>query len=283
MKALKQTKPGKFPGFFFPLLLALLCPDVFAQNDAARLIIIIDDIGNNRKLGQRTVDLPGPLNLAFLPHTPFARTLATDAFEQGHSIMLHSPMANTNGADLGPGGLTETMSTEELQNTLKDNIAAIPHVEGVNNHMGSLLTQNPDAMDQIMKVIQQHGLFFVDSLTTPASVALQRAHQHGLPALERDVFLDHEATPEAIHRQFERAVSLAQRRGMAVLIGHPYPETLDYLEANLNTLGQRNIRLHKVSQYLYDRLWNPRQLPASRYQLRPYQHGFHPHPISANP
>jgi polysaccharide deacetylase 2 family uncharacterized protein YibQ len=238
---------------------------------SAELLLIIDDIGNNHRLGKRTIGLPGPLNLAFLPHTPYAAALAEDAFSAGHGILLHAPMANEKGARLGPGALTSGMDQASLQQTLTDNLAAIPHVQGMNNHMGSLLTQQPDAMRWVMQIAQQQGLFFVDSLTSPKSVALEQAKAAGIPALERDVFLDNDIRPQALQRQFGQALHLAKRRGYAVLIGHPYPETLDFLARELPALGIRNIRLTRIDEFLQQRLWQPLESPAlapSRYLLR---------------
>jgi len=267
---LNQVKPGWLPGFFFALTLLFTPLCSYAGDNPAALILIIDDIGNNRKLGQRTVNLPGPLNLAFLPHTPFARTLANSAYEAGHTVMLHTPMANKADAKLGPGGMTTDMDKQQWQQTLIDNLAAIPHVQGVNNHMGSLLTEQRDAMSAVMEALLQQGMFFVDSLTTPKSVASLQAKTTGLPHLQRDVFLDHVVTPEAIERQFNKAIKLAKNRGLAVVIGHPYTETLDFLEKKLGNLSQDGIALHSAQQYLYDRLWNDITTPASRYQLLPF-------------
>ena len=239
---------------------------------AADLLIIIDDVGNNRALGQRTLALPGPLNLAFLPHTPYAASLASEAYALGHGILLHAPMANEQGARLGPGGLYPDMDAATLQQTLRDNIAAIPHVQGVNNHMGSLLTQQADAMRLSMDVIAEAGLYFVDSLTSPNSVALQQAQLAGIPALERDVFLDNDLRPQALQAQFDEAVRLAKRRGHAVLIGHPYPQTLAFLEAALPRLAEQQVRLQRLDHYLQRPLWQRFQqlpLPVSRYLLQP--------------
>lgn len=264
------SKLGWLPGFFFSLTLLLQSSNSQSGDTMANLIIVIDDIGNNRKLGQRTVNLPGPLNLAFLPHTPFAKRLAERAHQQGHSIMLHTPMANKNAAKLGPGGMTENMTTQQWRTILEDNLHAIPHVQGVNNHMGSLLTENSKAMATVMHTLQQRGLFFIDSLTTANSVARQQAQLAGLPNLQRDIFLDHDVTPEAISGQFNKAIKLAKQRGIAVVIGHPYPETLDFLEGKLDNLSQNGIRLHSAHQYLYDRLWKAVPTPSSRYQLQPF-------------
>lgn len=238
---------------------------------AAQLLVIIDDIGNNHALGQRTLQLPGPLNLAFLPHTPHARSLASEAYQHGHGILLHAPMANEQGAKLGPGGLYPDMDAATLQQTLRDNLAAIPHVQGVNNHMGSLLTQDPDAMAAIMPVIASTGLYFVDSLTSPHSVALQQAILAGIPALERDVFLDNDLSPTALQRQFAKAVARARQRGYAVLIGHPYPETLTFLQQALPALTGQQVHLQRIDQFLQQRLWQkfyPLPSPPSRYLLQ---------------
>lgn len=237
---------------------------------AAQLLLIIDDVGNNRALGQQTLALPGPLNLAFLPHTPHARSLASQAFQQGHGILLHAPMANEQGAKLGPGGLYPDMDAATLQQTLRDNLAAIPHVQGVNNHMGSLLTQNTEAMAALMPVIAEAGLYFVDSLTNPNSVALEQAMLAGIPALERDVFLDNDLRPAALQRQFGQAVALARERGYAVLIGHPYPETLAFLRTALPALAVQQVQLQRIDQFLQQRLWQRfyPPLPPSRYLLQ---------------
>lgn len=237
---------------------------------AATLLIIIDDLGNNRALGERTLALPGPISVAILPYTPFAKTLAQHAHRRGHGVMLHAPMANDHGAKLGPGALTADMSATQLQQVLADALHSVPFVTGVNNHMGSLLTRRHDSMRAVMQGLSSHGLFFVDSLTSADSVALQQALAQRLPALRRDVFLDHNINRTAIRRQFERAVELAQQRGYAVLIGHPYPESLKVLEQELPKLVQRGVMLQRVDQFLQQRLWQrwPSSARRSRYQLQ---------------
>lgn len=236
----------------------------------ADLFIVIDDVGNSRTLGQRTVDLPGPLNLAFLPFTPHARSLAQAAFLRGHDILLHAPMANEHGNALGPGALTANMDQAALQSTLRQSLAAIPHVQGVNNHMGSLLTQRAEAMEWVMQVVQDQQLYFIDSLTSAQSVAAQTARAQGIPTLKRDVFLDNELHTQALDQQFKQAIRIAKRRGYAVLIGHPYKETLDYLAKALPRLNEQGVRLRSLSDVLQRNPWQDFLEPKlpSRYWLR---------------
>ena len=233
------------------------------------LIIIIDDVGNNGPLGERAIALPGPVTLAFLPHTPHAKRLANEAAKNNKGVMLHAPMANATGAALGPGALTQEMSSEELQKTLAESLDAIPHVQGVNNHMGSVLTADHIAMKSVMEVVQQRGLYFIDSLTNPMSVAEKEALQAGILTDRRDVFLDNDRSLDGLFNQFQRAMDIAKRKGSAILIGHPYPETLDFLEVVLPELIASNeVIITRADQHLQEEAWLAPVRTADETELR---------------
>ena len=196
------------------------------------------------------------MTLAFLPHTPHAKRLANEAAKNNKGVMLHAPMANATGAALGPGALTQDMSPEELQKTLTESLDSIPHVQGVNNHMGSVLTADHIAMKSVMEVVQQRGLYFIDSLTNPMSVAEKEALQAGILTDRRDVFLDNDRSLEGLFKQFQRAIDIAERNGSAILIGHPYPETLDFLEVVLPELIASNeVIITRADQHLQEEAW----------------------------
>ncbi len=216
----------------------------------ARIAIIIDDIGYSLKNGLRAARLPANLTLAVLPHTPNGVALAKLGFKSGKEIMLHTPMANTRGLPLDKGALTDAMDQDTFLTTLRGNLSSIPHISGVNNHMGSQLTQNPQAMHWLMTELKQQGLFFIDSRTSADSLALATAIDNRLPSGERDVFLDHERNSEQITRQFDYLIRLAKRQGQALAIGHPYPETLALLEQRLPLLEDENIQLVPASSLL---------------------------------
>ena len=215
-----------------------------------RLVIILDDIGYSAEAGERAVNLPGAVTYAVLPFTPHGQALARLAHASGKEVMLHAPMSNLAGMALGEGGLTLTLTEEEFVQTLRAAIADIPHVVGVNNHTGSELTAAEQPMQWVMRELKAQGLFFVDSMTTGKSVAEKVAIDNQVPALKRHVFLDNEATPEAIDHEFQRALSIARQQGFAVAIGHPYPETLDYLEQAIGQLSAHNITLVPASALL---------------------------------
>lgn len=214
--------------------------------------IIIDDIGYNLPAGMRAIGLPGAIAYAFLPHTPHAGDLARLAHGFDKEVILHAPMQSiTDNHLLGPGALTLDMSEQEFAQTLHEDLESIPHVIGINNHMGSLLTQHPGHMVWLMRELGRRGdLFFVDSLTTERSVVSQVADEHRIPTLRRDIFLDAERNPRHISGQFYRLVDLAHRQGYALGIGHPYPETLRVLERMLPQLESLNVNLIPLSEQI---------------------------------
>lgn len=212
--------------------------------------IIIDDIGDRLGPGQAVVALPGPVACAFLPHTPHAASLARAAHAAGKEVMLHLPLQSTDNDPLGPGGITLDMDRAQFDRVLAADLAAIPHVSGVNNHMGSLLTRHPGHMTWLMQALAGRGLFFVDSRTTPLTVALQMAREVGVPALRRHVFLDHDPSPAAVAEQFDRLVALARRDGQAIAIGHPYGSTLAVLRARLPGLKADGVDLIPIRDML---------------------------------
>lgn len=231
-------------------LLLLLSSLVSANNQSVRIAIIIDDIGNNLKLGQRAVDLPGALTLSVLPHTPVAKRLARAGHYAGKQIMLHAPMSNNHQKRLGPGALTETLEKALFIETLNNNIDNIPFAKGVNNHMGSYLTQQKQQMEWVMQTLKERNLFFIDSLTHSGSVAYKTAKEYQLPTAKRQVFLDNSTDPSDILNAFNRLLSIAKRKGSAIAIGHPYSETLDVLAQQLPTLAEHNIELVHASKLL---------------------------------
>lgn len=214
------------------------------------IALIIDDIGYNAALGEQAIALQGAVTFAVLPHTPHGKELAELANKQGKEIMLHAPMSNLANMPLGPGALTAELSKEVFIATLNDDIDAIPHLQGVNNHMGSALTEMTMPMQWVMEVLKARELYFVDSYTTAKSVAGKMAMEQNIPTMSRNVFLDNVQSHEDIDREFKKLIKIAREKGVAVGIGHPYKETLAYLEQALPLLEEQGIDLITASQMI---------------------------------
>jgi hypothetical protein len=233
------------------------------------IAIIIDDLGYQQGPGSRVARLPGAIACAFLPHGPHTAALAREAHAQHKEVMLHLPMQPVGHIPAGreAGVLTLDMTRPQFVRTLQANLDAVPHASGLNNHMGSLLTQHPGTMAWLMQALGEHGnLFFVDSRTSTATVARQLAGEYGIPSMSRNVFLDNEPDPEAVRAQFRQLLEIARREGTALAIGHPYPATFEVLEEELAQLADRGVQLVPVSRLI--ELQNERRLawqaPLSR-------------------
>jgi len=213
--------------------------------------LIIDDLGDRLEDGRRVISLPGAVTCAILPQTTFSHRLAVLAHAAGKEVMLHQPMQAVNGKAMGPGGMSMAMSRNELAKTLEANLASVPYAQGVNNHMGSLLTQHPGDMAWFMEALDAHGgLFFVDSVTTSRSVARRIAAEYRIPNLRRNIFLDHTRDPQKILHQFVHLIEEAHSVGSALAIAHPYPETLAFLQRVLPQLAGFGVELVPVSELI---------------------------------
>lgn len=212
--------------------------------------IIIDDIGYNRQQGLAALALPGDFTYALIPYSPNALAFAKTAAGKQKEVMLHAPMSDILRRPVAKGGLTISMDREAVVQTLNTSIDSLPNVRGVNNHQGSLLTQKTEPMQWVMEALKKRDLYFVDSRTTHKSVAYQTANRYRVPALRRDIFLDHERTTAFLEQQFVQLMTIAKRRGYAVGIGHPYPETIQFLSDNISRLETNGIKLLPVSEIL---------------------------------
>ena len=160
-----------------------------ATSPAAYVAIIIDDLGNHAGAGRRVAALPGPVTCSILPHTPHAASLAGECHRSGKEVMLHLPMQPGRASERpGPGSLVQGQARLQVTRRVQRGFADVPFATGVNNHMGSHLTRHLAYMHWVMESLREEGArFFVDSYTSPTSVALEVARVNGLPAIRRDV------------------------------------------------------------------------------------------------
>jgi polysaccharide deacetylase 2 family uncharacterized protein YibQ len=231
-----------------PWLLALSYWFSASAQAEPRLAIIIDDIGYNKVQSERAARLNGKFTLAVLPFTPHGFSSAQLAHSSGKELMLHLPMSAINNQALGRGGLVSGMEKAAFLNVIRQDLASIPHIKGVNNHMGSRLTQEAEPMQWLMSELRMRGLYFVDSRTSAQTKAFDIANGQQVASLKRDVFLDDSSEPSAIKHELTRAIVLARERGAAVAIGHPYPATLDILERAETLAEKHGVTLVYASQ-----------------------------------
>jgi polysaccharide deacetylase 2 family uncharacterized protein YibQ len=214
--------------------------------------IIMDDLGRSLSRAKTLLALPQPVTFAIIPGEDHAVQIAELAHAGGREVMLHTPMEPQGYPAVNPGedALFVEYSDQEIRRRLDQFLAYLPHVTGINNHMGSRFTEDARALTPVMKSLQEKGLFFVDSRTTGRSLAAETARRYSVPTMDRDVFLDNVAEVDAIVTQIQKLETKARKQGMAIGICHPYPETLEALRRELPGLAERGINLVPVSVLL---------------------------------
>lgn len=214
-----------------------------------RVAVIIDDVGMDMAALERVGSLGVPVAVAVLPGLRHTADAASYAKEAGIELLLHLPMQPKGDSmkGLGPGALLAGMTDEELRAAVSGGIESVPGAVGVNNHMGSALTEDARAMGVVMREFKRRGLYFVDSRTSAESVALDEASKMGVRAASRAVFLDDSGDPAEIRKQLARLARKAGRDGSALAIGHPRPATLEVLAEELPRLKAQGVDVVRVS------------------------------------
>ncbi len=215
----------------------------------ALLAVVIDDLGNNLEEGKRVAALQGPVACSILPHTAHGPRIAELAYAAGKEVLLHLPMQSVDDETLGPGGLTLDMDETGIKQTVTDDLASLPHLAGMNNHEGSLMTQHPGDMAWVMQALHAAGAYYyIDSYTSADSVAYQVAREQHVAAARRNVFLDDVNTEDAVRAEWQRVLKMAKSRGFALAIGHPRSATLAVLETELPELAGEGVQLVSPSR-----------------------------------
>jgi len=228
----------------------IAAPKQQAKIKTAIVAIVIDDLGQDMKQAQDMVTLRAKVTMAIMPGLAHSKKIADLAAQNGREVLLHLPMEyrGKNGKP-APGMLRSDMTPMEFLNTLSSDLGSVPGAIGVNNHEGSALTENKEAMKFLMAELKARNLFFLDSLTSAGSVAYATAKEFGLKTAKRDIFLDNEGdNPAYIRKQFEELTDIAKKHGKAVGIGHPHPATISELRKWIAEAANHGIEVVPVSR-----------------------------------
>ncbi len=213
-----------------------------------KIAIIIDDIGFKLAPVYELLKIEAPIAFAILPHCPHSLTAAEAIHRAGRDILLHLPMEPQDSQmNPGEGALFRWMSEREISDRLEANLAAVPHVKGVNNHMGSAFMEEEEKVHQVLRELKDRGLFFIDSRTTPKSRAATAAEETGIRFAARNLFLDNDRDRKII---LDNLVGYLKKQngGSRVIIGHPYPATIEALQEAIPLLISRGIQIVPPSQ-----------------------------------
>jgi len=208
------------------------------------MALILDDVGYDLEALKRVLKLPYPIAISVIPNAPYAIQAAELAHASGHVVMLHLPMEPSNpvySIQMDGAFLRVGMSKDDVRRIMLDDLARVPYVAGVNNHMGSRLTALEIPMRWVMDICHERGLFFVDSRTSKDSVAAKLAREAGLSWGERRVFLDNSLNMEDMEASWQAARRKVSRHIPVIVIAHPHGATLDFLETHVRASDANHI------------------------------------------
>lgn len=221
----------------------ILSKDLSLQRPTGKAAIIIDDFGGrDNETSRGFLSLDRPLTIAVLPGGGGSKEIADRAHANGFEVMLHLPMEPHNSL-INPGkeAIFVKLTPTEVRERVRRALESVPHIRGVNNHMGSKATENEGTMGAVMAEIKKRKLFWVDSRTSQNSVAYDVAKKAGLKAAQSRLFIDSEPDLEKIEAKLKRLYELATAEGQVLAIGHCRPLTLQVLRQTLPKLEKRGV------------------------------------------
>lgn len=226
--------------------------------EPARLILVVDAFGaaESDTLGPGFLDLDVPITGAVLPQQHATKTWANRLFESRHDVLAQIPMEPQGypKRDPGPGAVLVDMPSGQIQRLVKKHLTEIPHAVGATSAQGTMALSDVAAMSAVMAELERADAFWLDARIVPNSVAADRAAQAGVITFRIDQILEapgrRDAQVKAIGRQLEDAVTLARRRGYAIVLAHPDRATLDVLRREVPKLLRSGVRFERVSGLL---------------------------------
>lgn len=211
----------------------------------AVLCVVFDDGGQNVAQLKKCLALPFPVTVAVLPRLAHSKECAALVRQSGNEVILHQPMQAINlNVNPGEGAILPQMSGAEIAATLSQNIAEIGPIAGINNHEGSLITEDEVKVGFVLETVHQKKIYFLDSRTSSATKIPSVSMEMGFPYFQRDIFLDNEKTRENILQELRRGVEIANRQGFVIMIGHVWsaeilPAVLEEVYPELQRKGYR--------------------------------------------
>ena len=220
------------------------------KKNANIIVLVIDDFGyRNDSISDGFLELPVPITCAVLPGHNQSSRFAKKAINAGKEVIVHMPMQSaiaSSGED--EFKLKIGMTSEEIEWRLNEALNEIPEAVGINNHQGSKATTDGKVMAVVASVLKNKNKFFLDSRTSSKTVGENTMRSAGVPTARRHIFLDNDLSIENISKQLDKLVAVAEKKGLAIGIGHVKGNTLKVLEEKIPALIEQGFEFKFLSQ-----------------------------------
>jgi hypothetical protein len=216
------------------------------------IAIILDDGGNNLELIKRVASLPYSLTVSILPFTHYDKKAAELLRSAKKQVFLHLPLQPHGypGLDPGKGAILLNTPTNLIDIIINKNIERIGSINGVNNHMGSIFTENKDKTTLVLKSIRRYTNIFVDSRTSSKSTAYAVCKSVMEKCGYNSLFIDNDNNIDIIRKKIKEAANLAKTKKNIIIIGHVRPLTIEALEEALPIYDKEGIKFVFVDEVI---------------------------------
>ena len=200
-------------------------------------------------LAERFFSIRQKLTLAVPPDENSSVEIASRARKNGHEVLVHLPVKRRDQAARPNREGLGAEDAEAIRERVHRALARVPHAAGVNPRLGPRRAADFPVMREILEVLQERGLLFLDSRSADESLDAAVARTLGVPVAQRDLFIDADAdSVRAVERKLWELAEIARRKGQAIGIGQDREATLLALESTLPKLESRGFRVVPVSQ-----------------------------------
>ncbi|MFA4981162.1 MAG: divergent polysaccharide deacetylase family protein [Candidatus Omnitrophota bacterium] len=216
-----------------------------------KVAIVMDDFGYNVSNLDDLFDIKEPITLSVLPNLRYSSEIARLANLRGQEVILHMPLEpHRKDVREEQDTIKSGMTQEEIFAVVDKEIASVPGIKGVSNHMGSKATEDVKVMSAVFKRLKKHGLYFFDSLTSENSICRQAAAAAGIRYARRDVFLDNSNDPAYIEKQLMELKRSALRNGRAIAVCHDRKNTISVLAKMMPEMRREGIIFVPLSRMM---------------------------------
>jgi|GEM_PF-467766 len=233
------------------LLTIIFSKNINLERKAGKIAIIIDDFGYyDNETTEKFLNFNYPITLAIIPGQRHSTRMAELSKKSNKPIMIHLPMeAIEEKVENSEFTVMTNLPDSVIAERVRKAIAALPGAVGINNHMGSKATTDTRVMETVMGQLKSNKKIFVDSKTTNKSVVSESAAKYGVKFAVNDGFLERNKNEDEIYiqRKLAAIAKIAKSRGKAIVIGHPYSETIKVLSKEIPKLEKMGFRIVPVT------------------------------------
>lgn len=213
-----------------------------------KIAVIVRGLGLSSAAAKTAVSqLPASVSLAFTPYArERAKAWAAEARRNGHEVLVDLPMepADYPATDPGPRAIMSDITARANLQRLDWLLAQVDREVGAVAQMGGAVLTDAQVAEPLLRGLKNRGLMFVDNGAIQDSVVREIAQRMDLPFAVNDRTLDGgQVSRRAIESRLVEAERLAREQGLAVVMAHPYPVSLELLVSWTGELEARGFVL----------------------------------------